>query len=116
MPSQLLSLALLPLALASLSPASPNNLAERQARHRALAARASNDVHPVLGKRSLEVRAGSGVKPGGFEVVGDSGVSAQMMFVGSAGVVYILDSESPRARLSLDGMKEIVEAMDGADG
>lgn len=104
MAPQLLSLALLPLALASLGSASPNTgsgtLAERQARHKALAARAAKDargvnadVHPVLGKRSLDVRAGAGVQAGGFEVVGDSGVSAQMMFVGSADIVYILDSE-----------------------
>lgn len=91
MAPQLLSLALLPLALASLAPGS---LSERQARHRALASRATKDVHPTLGKRSLEVRAGAGVKAGGFEVVGDSGVSAQMMFVGSADIVYILDSTS----------------------
>ena len=104
MSPQLLSLALLPLALASLSGPAPNSLAERQARHRALAARSvGNDHHPVLGKRSLEVRAGA--KAGGFEVVGDSGVSAQMMFVGSADVVYILDSESA-AHLSLSGCKE----------
>jgi len=34
---------------------------------------------------------------GGFKVVGDSGVSAQMMFLGTEDTVYILDSEYRRS-------------------
>lgn len=55
----------------------------RSTRHRSLA----QDV----GKRA----SGGGQAPaGGFETVGDSGVSAQMMFVGTTQRVMILDSES----------------------
>ena len=32
-------------------------------------------------------------KLGGFSIVGDSGVSAQMMFLGTAETVFMLDSE-----------------------
>lgn len=54
----------------------------RSSRHRSLA-------QDVVGKR-----AGSGQAPaGGFETVGDSGVSAQMMFVGTTQRVMILDSK-----------------------
>lgn len=95
--TSLLALALLPLSLAGLN--SPP--VDRHARHRDLSSRyrhaarspLPSDYHPTLGKRSIEVRAGAGVKDGAFEVVGDSGVSAQMMFVGTAETVYILDSE-----------------------
>ena len=41
--------------------------------------------------------SGSGLDPnpnlGGFTVVGNSGVSAQMMFLGTADTVFMLDSE-----------------------
>lgn len=55
----------------------------RSTRHRSLA--------PDVGKRA----SGGGQAPaGGFETVGNSGVSAQMMFVGTTQKVMILDSES----------------------
>jgi hypothetical protein len=38
-------------------------------------------------------RASSQAPAGGFQTVGDSGVSAQMMFVGTTNTVYILDSK-----------------------
>ncbi|KAK8844701.1 hypothetical protein IAR55_006550 [Kwoniella newhampshirensis] len=50
---------------------------DRQFRHRDLA--------------SKHVNSRAGVVPGGFEIVGDSGVSAQMMFLGTEKTVYILD-------------------------
>ncbi|WRT63285.1 uncharacterized protein IL334_000189 [Kwoniella shivajii] len=53
---------------------------DRQSRHRDLSSR-----HHVLGERD------SGAVPGGFKIVGDSGVSAQMMFLGTEKTVYILD-------------------------
>lgn len=61
----------------------------RSARHRALA-------------KDVGKRAGTGQAPaGGFETVGDSGVSAQMMFVGTSKTIYILDSESSSAGMSV---------------
>lgn len=86
--SSSLSLALLfaPLALASASASFPP--LERHLRHRELAAR--------LPRITLDDRQAStsSVPLGGFQEVGDSGVSAQMMFLGSAETVYILDSMS----------------------
>ncbi|WVQ82615.1 hypothetical protein IAT38_004746 [Cryptococcus sp. DSM 104549] len=55
-------------------------LADRHARHRDLAAR-----------QSTSSSSSSGVVPGGFQIVGDSGVSAQMMFLGTEKTVFILD-------------------------
>jgi len=81
----ILSLAALPAALAgaSLPPV------DRNLRHRDLAWKAT------AGKRHIQTRqaSNSSVPLGGFEVVGDSGVSAQMMFLGAQDTVYILDSE-----------------------
>lgn len=56
---------------------------ERHDRHRNLAARL-----PSLSERQA---SNASVPLGGFQEVGDSGVSAQMMFLGSASTVYILD-------------------------
>jgi hypothetical protein len=90
----------LPLVLASASGIIPPT-ADRHARHRDLARQYTpsssselntRDFHPVLGRRTLEPKAAQ-VPLGGFEVVGDSGVSAQMMFLGTAETVYILDSK-----------------------
>ncbi|WVN88451.1 uncharacterized protein L203_103662 [Cryptococcus depauperatus CBS 7841] len=41
--------------------------------------------------RALAARAGDAIVPGGFKFVGDSGVSAMMMFLGTEKTVYILD-------------------------
>ncbi|WWD22747.1 hypothetical protein CI109_107240 [Kwoniella shandongensis] len=71
---------LLSLALAATTLVNANHIStpDRQVRHRDLAA------------RQVKPRA-TGVVPGGFEIVGDSGVSAQMMFLGTEKTVYILD-------------------------
>ena len=61
---------------------------ERHDRHRNLAARL-----PSLSERQA---SNASVPLGGFQEVGDSGVSAQMMFLGSASTVYILDSKASR--------------------
>lgn len=68
-------------ALASASGSLPP--LERNARHRDLA-----------WKVEQRQTSTSGVPLGGFQVVGQSGVSAQMMFLGTENTVYILDSES----------------------
>ena len=74
------SLALL-LASSSFASASTG----RHHRHRDLAAKST----------SYNVRQTTSTIPlGGFQEIGDSGVSAQMMFLGSAQTVYILDSAS----------------------
>ncbi|OCF60082.1 glyoxal oxidase [Kwoniella mangroviensis CBS 10435] len=75
----LLSL-LLASSIASTSASSNLQPKERQVRHREL----SNRRH-VLGERD------DAAVPGGFKIVGDSGVSAQMMFLGTEKTVYILD-------------------------
>lgn len=94
----LASMLALPVLLASASNLLNPAASERQARHRDLARHHTEldrrDVHPVLGRRTLEPRAAQ-VPLGGFEVVGNSGVSAQMMFLGTAETVFILDSASP---------------------
>lgn len=84
LPAALLAL---PVALAASGSLPP---LERNLRHRDLA-RSATSRSPVS-KRTLEPKAGS-VPLGGYEVVGNSGVSAQMMFLGTADTVYILDSE-----------------------
>lgn len=92
------SLVALPLALAA-GTALSNAVPDRHARHRDLASRQLDakldprEYHPQLGKRTLQPRAGQ-VPLGGFQEVGNSGVSAQMMFLGTADTVYILDSAS----------------------
>lgn len=89
--SPYLAMLALPLVLASASLVTPP--LDRHSRHRDLARQhnSDRDVHPQLGRRTLEPKAAQ-VPLGGFEVVGDSGVSAQMMFLGTANTVYILDS------------------------
>ncbi|RSH89553.1 hypothetical protein EHS25_002104 [Saitozyma podzolica] len=82
LPAALLAL---PVALAASGSLPP---LERNLRHRDLA-RSATSRSPVS-RRTLEPKAGS-VPLGGFEVVGNSGVSAQMMFLGTADTVYILD-------------------------
>ncbi|WVR03155.1 hypothetical protein IAU60_000145 [Kwoniella sp. DSM 27419] len=75
--------ATLPLLLLAASTSTPATATlpspDRHARHRDLSRR------HVLGERD------SGAVPGGFKIVGDSGVSAQMMFLGTEKTVYILD-------------------------
>jgi hypothetical protein len=88
MPSLLLALTL---SLVASSASADHNLGLHQrhsnTRHRGLARslprtekRQANglDANPVLG---------------GYKIVGDSGVSAQMMFLGTENTVFILDSE-----------------------
>ncbi len=78
-----LTLLLAPLALAASGSLPP---IERHARHRDLAARLPRIT---LNQRQAST---SSIPLGGFQEVGASGVSAQMMFLGSADTVYILDS------------------------
>jgi hypothetical protein len=79
-------LAILPLLLLS-APAlgSSHHAGKRSSasRHRSLA----DDIT----KRASTAQAQA--PAGGFQTVGDSGVSAQMMFVGTTNTIYILDSE-----------------------
>ncbi len=81
-----IALILAPFTLAGASGSLPP--VERHVRHRDLAAR--------LPSLSLNARQAStsSIPLGGFREVGDSGVSAQMMFLGSAETVFILDSKS----------------------
>jgi hypothetical protein len=68
------------LEYASATTAHGKRTSTRSSRHRSLA-------------QDIGKRAGGGQAPaGGFETVGDSGVSAQMMFVGTTQKVMILDS------------------------
>lgn len=90
---------LLPLVLASSSPHSnphvERHLNDRQSRHRELARQLNEGVQLPSAKR-----ASGQLDPspplGGFKIVGDSGVSAQMMFLGTENTVFILDSKSVR--------------------
>ena len=73
---------ILPLALGLLSAASAST-----SRHRHISSRATN----------AQLKLDQNVPLGGFLQVGNSGVSAQMMFLGTESTVYILDSEyAPR--------------------
>jgi hypothetical protein len=78
-------IAVLPLLLLSVPALGSSHHAGKRSsssRHRSLA--------EDMGKRAAAAQAPAG----GFQTVGDSGVSAQMMFVGTTNTVYILDSES----------------------
>ncbi|WWC57666.1 uncharacterized protein I303_100200 [Kwoniella dejecticola CBS 10117] len=79
---------LLASSIASTSAASHLPQIDRQARHRDLSQR-----RHVLGERD------AGAVPGGFKIVGDSGVSAQMMFLGTEKTVYILDKAENNSML-----------------
>lgn len=88
MPSLLLAFTL---SLVASSVSADHNLGLQQ--------RASNTRHRDLA-RSLprtQKRAAGGLDAnpvlGGYKIVGDSGVSAQMMFLGTENTVYILDSK-----------------------
>ena len=75
-------IALLPFLLLSVPALGSHHAGKRSnsSRHRSLA-------------DDMTKRASSQAPAGGFQTVGDSGVSAQMMFVGTTNTVYILDSE-----------------------
>jgi hypothetical protein len=75
-------IALLPILLLSAPALGSHHAGKRSnsSRHRSLA-------------DDMTKRASSQAPAGGFQTVGDSGVSAQMMFVGTTNTVYILDSE-----------------------
>ena len=82
------SLALLALAIPFLTPSfahsHPNPSIRDSTRHRNLA---------LAQTRRDGTELDANPKLGGFVIVGDSGVSAQMMFLGTAGTVFMLDSE-----------------------
>ena len=42
---------------------------------------------------------------GGYKTVGDSGVSAQMMFLGTTNTVYMLDSGCPRGKRTMSSRR-----------
>ena len=75
-------IALLPFLLLSAPALGSHHAGKRSnaSRHRSLA-------------EDVTKRATAQAPAGGFQTVGDSGVSAQMMFVGTANTIYILDSE-----------------------
>lgn len=84
-------IALLPILLLSAPALGSHHAGKRfsSSRHRSLA-------------DDMTKRASTGptqTPAGGFLTVGDSGVSAQMMFVGTTNTVYILDSEYHRVML-----------------
>ena len=85
-------IALLPILLLSAPALGSHHAGKRSnsSRHRSLA-------------DDMTKRASSQAPAGGFQTVGDSGVSAQMMFVGTTQRVMILDSESAHAHLSQSG-------------
>ncbi|WWC67241.1 uncharacterized protein I206_101148 [Kwoniella pini CBS 10737] len=75
-------------SIASTSASSHLPQIDRQARHRDLSQR-----RHILGERD------AAAVPGGFKIVGDSGVSAQMMFLGTEKTVYILDKAENNSML-----------------
>ncbi|KAL7420232.1 hypothetical protein Q5752_005199 [Cryptotrichosporon argae] len=90
------SLLVLAAGVASAS-ASPSY--DRHARHRELA-RSFNGDGPS------QLRRDDDVPLGGFEIVGDSGVSAQMMFLGTKDTVYILDkTENNSMTITTNGVE-----------
>ncbi|WWC85422.1 uncharacterized protein L201_000285 [Kwoniella dendrophila CBS 6074] len=78
---------LLASSIASTSAADLQQISNRQNRHRDLSSK------HVLGERD------AAAVPGGFKIVGDSGVSAQMMFLGTETTVYILDKAENNSML-----------------
>ena len=83
------TLPLLSLAAAGALASGSHPPIKRALRHRDLAERSIKDAPERRQAKALDAKA----NPGGFVVVGDSGVSAQMMFLGTENTVYILDSE-----------------------